>query len=91
MASLRNCSVFLASVLYLGPAIAATVHAEDKLPPVEVQASQAATEAEMKPYSEIIEQTDATIDMLPIPGGKFMMGSPEGEADRIDRPGGRTP
>jgi hypothetical protein len=27
--------------------------------------------AEMKPYAELIEHTDAKIEMLPIPGGKF--------------------
>ena len=44
--------------------------------------SEASTEKEMKPYIEVIEHTDATIKMMPIPGGKFLMGSPEGEKDR---------
>ena len=81
MLSSRTCSVFQC-VLYLGLSFCVVVQAEDKLPPVEVKGSQAATESEMKPYNEIIEQTDATIDMLPIPGGKFLLGSPEDEADR---------
>jgi formylglycine-generating enzyme required for sulfatase activity len=86
MLSLRKCSVFLPSVLglslVLSNGVCPVVSADDKLPPVEVKDSQATTQAEMKPYVEIIEQTDATIDMLPIPGGKFMMGSPESEPNR---------
>ena len=82
MLSLRTCSVFHSSLLYLGLSFCVVLQAEDKFAPVEVKGSQAATESEMKPYTEIIEQTDATIDMLPIPGGKFLMGSPEDEADR---------
>lgn len=48
---------------------------------LEVTNSEASSESEMKPYREIIEHTEATIDMLPIPGGKFQMGSPESEAE----------
>src|SRR5258706_783414 len=40
------------------------------------------TAAEMKPYTETISGTDVKFDMVPIPGGKFMMGSPETEAGR---------
>jgi len=40
----------------------------------------AATEAEMKPYSTTIAGTDVSYDMVPIPGGKFKMGSPDSEA-----------
>jgi len=36
----------------------------------------------MLPYSFKIPGTDESIDMIPIPGGTFQMGSPEGEADR---------
>lgn len=41
----------------------------------------------MVPYTMTIPGTDVTIDMVPVPGGKFMMGSPEGEADRGDDEG----
>ena len=44
--------------------------------------SVAANEKEMKPYVEKIEHSPATIQMLPIPGGVFRMGSPDGEASR---------
>ncbi len=92
MLSLRKCSVLRVSVLGLGmgcfsvflsiAGVAKVASADDKLPPVPVKDSEAASEAEMKAYTEIIEQTDATIEMLPIPGGKFLMGSPESEANR---------
>ena len=41
---------------------------------------QAATALE--PYTEKIPNTDITFEMLPIPAGEFMMGSPESEAGR---------
>jgi formylglycine-generating enzyme required for sulfatase activity len=40
------------------------------------------TEAEMKPYGSTIPGTDVAFDMVPIPGGKFKMGSPENEKGR---------
>ncbi len=47
-----------------------------------VKDSTASSEKEMKPYAELIEHTTATIDMVPIPSGKFRMGSPDSEAGR---------
>ena len=44
----------------------------------------AKTEAEMKPYTDVIANTEVTFDMVPIPGGKFKMGSPP--ASRAARP-----
>jgi len=44
--------------------------------------STAKTEADMKPYTQKIAQTDESIEFLPIPGGTFLMGSPETEKDR---------
>ena len=38
--------------------------------------------ADMKPFTQQIPETDLKFDMLPIPGGKFMLGSPQSEADR---------
>ena len=45
------------------------------------------SEADMKPYAEPIEHTDLEIEMVPIRGGTFLMGSPEEEADRNDDEG----
>lgn len=47
----------------------------------------ASTEKEMKPYSEPLEHTDVVIDLVPIPGGQFSMGSPADEAGRNDNEG----
>lgn len=44
-----------------------------------VENADAKTEGEMKPYTELIEHTSAKFDLVPIPGGKFLMGSPESE------------
>ena len=59
-------------------------------PVLEVPNAQASTEAEMKPYAEIITHTDATIEMVPIPGGSFTMGSPRDEEGRDDGEGPRV-
>src|SRR5689334_19382848 len=48
-------------------------------PVVKVPCADAKTEKEMKPYTEIIVGSEAKFDLVPIPGGKFMMGSPEDE------------
>jgi formylglycine-generating enzyme required for sulfatase activity len=38
--------------------------------------------ADMKPYTNTIPGTDVKYQMVPIPGGEFVMGSPESEQDR---------
>ena len=43
--------------------------------------------SEMKPYVESIAGTNLTFEMVPIPGGKFVMGSPSIEAKRSDEEG----
>ncbi len=68
--------------LFLVAGLSWTLSAQEKPPKLEVPDSEAKTEAEMKPYKEVIEHTEATIEMLPIKGGKFMMGSPETEPER---------
>ncbi len=50
--------------------------------PLPVPDAQASSPAEMKPYTERIEHSDAKIEMVPIPGGRFIMGSPDGEPGR---------
>ena len=49
---------------------------------LEVSGSKAREPGEMKVYKEVIEHTESTIEMLPIAGGKFLMGSPESEEGR---------
>jgi len=41
----------------------------------------------MVPYTEKIPGTDITFEMIPIPGGEFLLGSPNDEADRKDDEG----
>ena len=43
---------------------------------------EAADTQEFKAYSQQIDQTDESIDLVPIAGGTFLMGSQTGEADR---------
>ena len=38
--------------------------------------------ADMKPYTETIPGTGFKIEMVPVPGGTYWIGSPESEADR---------
>ena len=53
--------------------------------------SIATSEAEMKPYKQQLRDTDTFFEMVPIPGGTFVMGSPEDEADRSDDEGPQHP
>jgi formylglycine-generating enzyme required for sulfatase activity len=81
---MRNKAVALLTVLLAGyalPCVSVGRAAEDDLKLL-VPDSEATSESEMKPYKEVIEHTDVTIDMVPIPGGKFLMGSPEEEEGR---------
>ncbi len=55
--------------------------------PLPVDDSEAASEAEMKPYTELVEHTVGKIPMVPIPGGTFVMGSPDEEELRNDDEG----
>ncbi len=52
-----------------------------------VDNADAKTVAEMKAYTELIEHTEAEIDMVPIKGGEFLMGSPADEDGREDNEG----
>ena len=46
------------------------------------ETSKEKAESEMKGYSVTIPGSEVTYDMVPIPGGKFKMGSPENEKGR---------
>jgi len=63
------------------------VFAVEPPPPLEVPNSNASSEDQMKLYGELIEPMDVKIDMIPIHGGKFLMGSPPTESDRKEDEG----
>jgi len=48
---------------------------------------EAQTEDEMKPYREVLSDTEVALDMVPIPSGNFTMGSPAEEEDRSEDEG----
>ncbi len=56
-------------------------------PVVEVPDALAADETAMKPYVEPIPGTSVTFAMVPIPGGRFRMGSPAAEPGRKEDEG----
>ncbi len=49
---------------------------------LEIPDASAGSEKEMKPYVEKVEHSAAKIEMLPIPGGSFRMGSEDSQAGR---------
>jgi formylglycine-generating enzyme required for sulfatase activity len=49
--------------------------------------ADAKTEGEMKAYTQKIANTEVTFDLVPIPGGEFLMGSPATEKGRKDDEG----
>ena len=57
------------------------------LKPTAVPDAEAKDAAGMKPYTETIPGSDAKFEMLPIPGGEFLLGSPDTEDDREDDEG----
>jgi len=66
-------------VMLLAGSVGFSGEQQERPPRLELPAAEAASEAEMKPYAEVIEQTDVRIEMVPIRGGQFLMGSPESE------------
>jgi formylglycine-generating enzyme required for sulfatase activity len=52
--------------------------------PIDNPAAQATDQTGMKAYTESIPATEVKMDFVPIPGGTFKMGSPDGEAGHKD-------
>ncbi len=75
------------AVLSLGGSLPAGERPGDKLPPVPVPNAVAKTPEEMKPYTEVIPGTNIKFEMIPVRGGKFLMGSPPDEEGRNDDEG----
>jgi formylglycine-generating enzyme required for sulfatase activity len=66
----------------LATALAAALALGSPAPASQDDPSAAATQAEMKPYTETIPGTSVKFEMVPIKGGTFTLGSPDDEADR---------
>ncbi len=71
------------SILVYGMAIVALLGSSQ----LTTAADKKADESAMKPYTEEISGVDVKFDMLPIPAGEYLMGSPESEADRNEDEG----
>lgn len=63
-------------------ACSGAVRAQDSERIFPVRDSNATKQEEMKKYTELIEHTNAKIEMIPIPAGKFLMGSPDSDEKR---------
>ena len=64
-----------------------TATAWAKNPSLPVTGADASTEADMKPYTDELANTQIKFEMVPIKGGKFTMGSPDDEAGRNEDEG----
>lgn len=84
--SSQLCTAALALAV-LALAAVRSAQAEPPAAPLKVPDCRAASEAEMKAYAEKIEHTELAMPMVPIPGGTFVMGSPEDEPERKDDEG----
>lgn len=82
----RSAAVLAAAVISAG--MTAPLSAQTARPePIKVPDALAATEAEMKPYTEPLEHTTFKLEMVPIRGGRLLMGSAAAEADRAEDEG----
>lgn len=70
-----------------GLLLACSAGAQEKQMQLPLPEAEAKTDKEMKAYAEPIEHTSVKIDLVPIPGGKFTMGSPAKEKNRKDDEG----
>ncbi len=74
---------------FAGAAVMALGFAEFALAAPQEPAPPLATE--MKPYVETVAGTDVKFEMVPIPGGEFVMGSAAGEPKRNEDEGPQHP
>jgi formylglycine-generating enzyme required for sulfatase activity len=86
--SRRTILLISASAPFL-VAVAISLGAADPPPRLvlEVPNATAITEADMKPYTDVLTGTELKFDVVPIRGGSFVMGSPSGEPNRKEDEG----
>ncbi|HWB11184.1 MAG TPA: formylglycine-generating enzyme family protein [Pirellulales bacterium] len=83
-------NLFLRTFAFLTAILAAALAgaAEKTAPaPLKIAAADAGSEAEMKPYTDRLTDSEASFEMVPIHGGTFQMGSPESEPGHQDDEG----
>jgi formylglycine-generating enzyme required for sulfatase activity len=85
----RQVAILAALVSMVGAASAAAPDPKD--PYLRDPDSIAASEAEMKPYKQRLRHTEVEFEMVPIPGGVYLMGSPESEPGRSEDEGPQHP
>jgi formylglycine-generating enzyme required for sulfatase activity len=78
---------FLKLLAWLTPSWMLFAVAADGRFPLDSTAAATLSEKDMKPYRETIPGTKVVFEMVPIPGGTFMMGSPKEEKGRNDDEG----
>lgn len=85
----HNQSQWLELATVMTIAMVATLPASESRAVEPAAASNTIDEARaaMEPYRETVPDTDVTFELVPIPGGRFMIGSPAGEAERKDDEG----
>ena len=66
------------------------IEGDSEYDPFEAEDSEAESEETMRPYTELIEHINVGVEMVPIAGGEFTMGSPEDEAERGEGEGPQT-
>src|SRR5262245_37686834 len=72
------------SALLLAAPSSSTLSATSAAPTAQAAAAAA---ADTKAYTETIPDTKVTFDMVPVPGGSFLLGSPAKEAGRKEDEG----
>jgi len=87
--TLRFARVNLAAIFISALAVTAPVDAQESKPIVGISLTRPVTgrfvetdDGYMIPYTVTIPGTDVTFEMVPIPGGEFVFGSPESELGR---------
>ena len=72
----------LAALVAIAGLLTAATQATQAAPPITPKEAEAKTAAQMKAYSQKIPGTATRFEMVPIPAGEFVMGSPAKEAAR---------
>ena len=81
---MKRCFLSLFSIVTFASPVFSELPEESAVPILEAAAEN---ESDMQPYTEVIRYSNATIEMVPIRKGTFVMGSPENEEGRDENEG----